>query len=103
MVNIGRTIDIFASPAASALRVLGLARKAMPNALTKQAATKAAVIAKVTNSKIPATLPASPGQACGRKNKACSVIHSLINPLSGGKAAIATEPTKKAVAVYGMR
>ena len=36
-------------------------------------------------------------------SKATKVSHSLTNPLSGGSAAIAAEPTRKHAAVQGIR
>ena len=74
----------------------------MPNALTKQAAASAADSA----SSAPTAGTRNFRPQCGSSGLsriAWKVSHSETKPLSGGSAEIATQPTRKAKAVSGMR
>src|SRR6185312_6751831 len=92
-------------PVSCALAAAGVRarpRKLMPKALTKQAAASAADNA--SNAPTAGTRNFNPQEGnCGLNNMAWKVSHSETNPLSGGNAEIAVQPTKKTNAVCGMR
>ncbi len=74
----------------------------MPNAFTKQAMASPLVSARpaIPRAKTRLSSARSILRFCSR---AWNVSHSLTKPLSGGSAAMAAEPTRKAAAVHGMR
>ena len=85
-----------------AAAVRGRPRNTTPKALTKQAAASAAERASIAP--IPGTTIFRPhcGSA-GLCRIAWKISHSEAKPLSGGKAEMATQPTRKNSAVAGMR
>src|SRR4051795_12717997 len=76
-------------------------RKVTPNALTKQAAAKAAARASIA----PIAGTRSFNPHCGRSGLsriAWKINHSEAKPFSGGSAEIANEPARNAKAVIGI-
>ncbi len=80
----------------------GMARNMDPNALTKHEADRALVKAKRAMLIKRSTLNSGFTTATEVKN-AMKISNSLANPLSGGRAAIETAPTKKNAEVTGIR
>jgi len=74
----------------------------MPNALTKHAAASAAERASRAPTAGTRNFRSHCGNA-GLRRIAWNVSHSETNPLNGGSAEIAAQPTRKAKAVSGMR
>ena len=74
----------------------------MPKALTKQAAASAAESASIAPTAGTSIFNPQDGN-CGLSKIAWKVSHSETKPLNGGSAEIATQPTRKAKAVCGMR
>ena len=90
------------SVASCATCVRGRPRNVTPNALTKQAAASAADSASIAPIAGTRNLSSHCGSA-GLSRIAWKVSHSETNPLKGGSAEIAAEPTRKQNAVRGMR
>ena len=74
----------------------------MPKALTKQAAARAAESASSAPTAGMRNFRPQDG-SCGLCRMAWKVSHSETKPFSGGSAEMATQPTRKAKAVSGMR
>ena len=95
-------IDGGASVACSAWGVRGRPRNVTPNAFAKQAAARPPVSASIAAEKTMPS-PAGPWKRLAPPRRAWKVSHSLTNPLSGGRAEIATAPSRNSPAVQGMR
>jgi len=91
-------MDKDTSFASCAQRLLGRARKVIPKALTKQAAVRPLVKASIPAQK-PRNNLVPPVTLKAPVKNACKLSHSLIKPLSGGRAEIAIAPIKKQKAV----
>src|ERR1700730_13853126 len=90
------------SAACAEADVRGRPRKVTPKALTKQAAASAADNA--SNAPTAGTRNFNPhAVSCGLSRIAWNVSHSDTKPLKGGKAEMATQPTRNAKAVSGIR
>ena len=80
----------------------GMARNAVPNALTDVAAARPPVRASAPTPSVSRMATDARGLATpGRKDWKSS--HSLTKPLKGGSAAIESAPTRNAAAVHGIR
>src|SRR5260370_33329398 len=90
------------SCAASAAELRARPRKVTPNALTKHAAANAAARASRAPTAGTIIFRAHCGNS-GLCNMAWKISHSETKPLNGGSADIATQPTRTAKLVDGMR
>ena len=90
------------SCAFAAAGVRGRPRKLTPKALTKQAAASAADSASSAPTAGTRNFRPQAGN-CGLSRIAWKVSHSDTNPLSGGSAEMATQPTRNTKAVCGTR
>ncbi len=89
------------SVARSASPDRGRDRKEIPNSLTNVARANPRVSAKAMLAKPIETCSAWLGTWYD-ESSACIVSHSLTNPLSGGRPAMAMDPTRKNAAVHGI-